>query len=258
MAAPRPVCLASSPTVSRSSHTRPSRSFPILTAVLWTLSRSFMSLLRCGPQPARSAGGEAAQRRAERDKPSPLPAAVLSPGHPPCRGRRTGAAQGGTRPASGRSPPAPHLGALPAPLGDRRRTAPGAGAPHGVGVPALAPPSRGPAGVSGLPCAPALLPSSPRPSRALVRSSPPLSPTSPSPPTPGAPRWSGPARRRRERRRRAGGRRRLPELSLSVEAPSPAERRRAERSGAGRERRGGGERGAEQGSGSGSRRRAAP
>lgn len=53
-------------------------------------------------------------------------------------------------------------------------------------------------------------------------------------PPPGSPRWSGPARRRRERRRRAGRRRRSG-VSLSVDAPTPAERRGAERGG-GRER----------------------
>ena len=50
-----------------SSYTCPSRPIPIFTAILWKLSNIFMSFMS-------SAGGEAAQHRAQQDSPFPLPA----------------------------------------------------------------------------------------------------------------------------------------------------------------------------------------
>ena len=64
--------------LSCSSHILPSRPFTIFIAFLWTPSNGFMSFLyTMPPRPAPSAGGEAAQHRAQRDNPFPHLVAVL-------------------------------------------------------------------------------------------------------------------------------------------------------------------------------------
>ena len=55
--------------LSHSSYLLPSKQFTIIIALLWVLSNSFISFLYCGTHPACSAGGEAAQRRAEQTTP---------------------------------------------------------------------------------------------------------------------------------------------------------------------------------------------
>ena len=56
--------------------------FPLFVDFLWTLSNSCMPFPRCGTQTAPSAGGEAAQLRAEQHNPSSLLVAVLGLLHP--------------------------------------------------------------------------------------------------------------------------------------------------------------------------------
>jgi len=84
---PRLLCSALSKhrAFRHSSHTLPSRPFPIFISLLWTLSHSFMSPWCCGTHTAPSAGGEARIAQSRAGQALPLPAGSAGPGAPQVR-----------------------------------------------------------------------------------------------------------------------------------------------------------------------------